>query len=106
MSNRIRGDSMSLLVKIVLVILVVILGLVFHLRNDQLITLDYILGNNELYFSIWLLIALSIGAMLGVLCSLPVIIRLKREKIKLSRQVKLSEKEITNLRVIPVKDTI
>ncbi|MGB1799424.1 MAG: LapA family protein, partial [Gammaproteobacteria bacterium] len=53
----------------------------------------------------WLVvIMLFIGAMLGVLASLPMIIKLKQQKLKLERQIKSSEKEINNLRVMPVKD--
>jgi len=96
---------MSLLLRMVLVVTVILLGLVFHLRNDQFITLDYIIGSKEFYFSIWLVTALSIGAILGALSGLPIIIKLKSENARLSRQVKVSEKEINNLRVMPVKDS-
>lgn len=98
----------STLKKIVLtavLIIVFITGLAFYLRNDQLVAVDYFLGNLELSFSIWLLIILVIGVLLGWLTSLPVIIKLKRRNSRLSRQVKVNEKEINNLRVLPVKDS-
>jgi uncharacterized membrane protein YciS (DUF1049 family) len=49
-------------------------------------------------------LVLFIGSMLGVLASLPIIIKLKRDKSKLERQIRNSEKEINNLRVMPVRD--
>ncbi len=53
----------------------------------------------------WLVvIVLFIGALLGVLASLPMIIKLKQQNLKLERQKKNSEKEINNLRVMPIKD--
>jgi putative membrane protein len=52
-----------------------------------------------------IVLTLCIGALLGVLASLPMILKLKHENTRLVRQVKMTEKEINNLRVIPVKDT-
>ena len=87
-----------------LVLVVILLGVVFHLRNDQLIVLDYFIGSNEFYFSIWLVSAFALGAILGIVSSIPMILKLKRDVLRLERAVKLNEKEITNLRVMPVKD--
>ena len=86
------------------VILVFILCLVFYLRNDDAVVLDYLLGTMELSFSAWLLILLAVGIVLGWLSLLPVILKLKADNARLNRQVKVSEKEINNLRVMPVKD--
>jgi uncharacterized membrane protein YciS (DUF1049 family) len=53
----------------------------------------------------WLVvIVLIIGSTLGLLASLPIIIKLKRDKMILEKQIKNSEKEINNLRVMPIKD--
>lgn len=90
---------------VIIIFTVFVLGLVFYLRNDQVVVFDYLLGSLELSFSIWLLIILTLGVLLGWLTILPVIFTLKRQNAKLSRQVKMSEKEINNLRVIPLKDT-
>jgi len=79
-------------------------GLAFYLRNDQLVAFDYFLGQLELPFSVWLLIALVTGIGLGWLTILPVILNLKRQKARLLRQKKINETEINNLRVLPVKD--
>ena len=89
---------------LILVLIVILLGVVFHLRNDQLVVLDYLIGSSEFYFSIWMVSAFSIGAILGLVSSLPVIIRAKRENARLMRRLKIGEKEINNLRVLPVKD--
>jgi len=96
---------MSLWIKIIVVVACMALGLAFHLRNDRMVTLDYLLGSKEFYLSIWLLAALVIGVILGFLGSLPVILRLKRHNFRLSRQTRLSETEINNLRPVPEKDS-
>ena len=79
-------------------------GLAFYLRNNQLVSFDYFLGQLELPFSVWLLIVLILGVGLGWLTILPVILNLKRQQARLLRQQKVNETEINNLRVLPVKD--
>ena len=78
-------------------------GILFFIRNNQSITVDYILGSIEMPISFMLLITLFTGAVLGVLATVPSLLRLKYEKSRLERQVKVAEKEIDNLRTIPVK---
>ena len=99
------SSTLKKIILLTVAIVVFIIGLAFYLRNDQQIAVDYFLGNLELSFSVWLLIILVLGVLLGWLTSLPVIIKLKRQNSRLSRQIKVTEKEINNLRVLPVKDT-
>lgn len=96
---------MSRLLILVLILAVILLGVVFHLRNDQLVVLDYLVGSRKFYFSVWLVSAFTFGALLGLISSLPVILKTKRENARLLRRMKISEKEINNLRVLPVKDS-
>ncbi len=95
---------MSRIAKLVLVVVVLLLGLIFHLKNNQLIELNYYLGSIELSLSLLVVLVLCVGAFLGVMASLPVIIKLKRSQMKLNRQIENREKEINNLRVLPIKD--
>ena len=95
---------MTRLLILILILAVILLGVVFHLRNDQLVVLDYLVGSREFYFSVWLVSAFSFGALLGIISSLPLILKTRRENARLLRRIKISEKEINNLRVLPVKD--
>ena len=76
------------IVKLALVLLVVLIGLAFHVRNDQLIVVDYYLASHEIPLSLALAIALLGGAILGVLSGLPSWLKLKHDKAKFSRQLK------------------
>lgn len=96
---------MSRLLKLTLVLVVFLLGLAFHLKNDQFVNFNYYVGSLELPFSFFVVAAMVIGAVLGVLACTPLIMTLKRENMKLSRQASLAAREINNLRVIPVKDS-
>ncbi len=96
---------MSRLLKLILVLLIFIIGLAFHLRNDQFIHFNYYAGSIDMPFSFFMVLALIVGAMLGVLACTPLLYALKRENVKLARQASLVSRELNNLRVIPVKDT-
>ncbi|MDZ7735802.1 MAG: LapA family protein [Gammaproteobacteria bacterium] len=96
---------MSRLLKLSLVLVVFLVGLAFHLRNDQFVNFNYYVGSIDLPFSFFMVAALGCGALLGVLACMPMIVSLKRENMKLSKQASLAAREINNLRVIPVKDT-
>jgi len=95
---------MSRFISLLLVLAVILSGLAVHLRNDQPVLFDYYLGSVELPFSLFIILSLCAGALLGILASLPHLFRLKREKARLLRQVRLAEKELDNLRIDPVKD--
>lgn len=97
---------MSRIVKLCIFLFVLFLGLIFHLRNQQPIVIDYYLATLELPFSAIVVFVLSLGVILGVLVSIPARIKLKRENTRLLRQISLTEKEINALRVIPIKDNL
>ena len=81
------SDLMSCL-KLALLLLVVLLGLAFHLRNEQLVVIDLYLGSFEIPLSLALAVTLLVGAILGILAGLPTWLRLKNDKAKLGRQLR------------------
>ena len=89
---------------IFLFVVVLLLGLVFFLKNNEVITFHYIMGSVEITVSILLLLAFAAGAILGVISLLPLLFRLKHQKTLLQRQIRMTEKEVENLRVLPVRD--
>ncbi len=88
-----------------LLLLVSLLGLSFALMNAEPVTLNYYFGKLQAPLSLVLVIALAFGAVMGVLASMWVVITQKREMAKLRKAAKLTEKEITNLRSLPMKDS-
>jgi len=87
-----------------LALIVVILGVVFSVLNADTVQLHYYLGSIELPLSLVLILAMIIGALLGVFASLGFIIGSRRSASKLKRSVEVAEKEIVNLRNIPIKN--
>jgi putative membrane protein len=101
---KITGAAMLRIAKLFIFITIIIFGIAIHLRNDQVVSLDVYLGTVELPFSVFLAGTFIVGAILGVLATLPTILKLGREKSRLLTQIRLSEKELDTLRVIPLKD--
>lgn len=92
------------ILKVCFILLVLVVGLAFHARNDQLVDLDFYLGVISLPFSLYVIVALCVGAVLGWLALLPRLLALKRDNARLQRNLRVNEKELNNLRVIPVKE--
>lgn len=92
------------IIRFIFVLLIIISGLALHLRNDQPVAFDYYLGVTQASFSIFLIIALMSGTLLGAITCLPVILRLKRENRLLLSRLRMCEQELDNLRIIPAKN--
>lgn len=90
----------------ILFIVVLIAGLLFFVKNNQVVEFNYIAGIKELPVSFLLFASLCLGVLLGLAASLPVILRLKQDKARLRKQISVTEKEINNLRVLPVRNTL
>ena len=100
------SQSIKKYFSIILFLLIFVVSLVFFLKNNQMITFNYLITSQELSLSFLLFSSLTIGALLGVLAWLPKIFSLKHRIGRLQKQVKLTEKELNNLRVMPIKDTL
>ena len=88
---------------IVLLILVVF-TISFTLLNTQMVSIKY-------YFVQWdtdlmkvILFSVCLGAVLGFMATISMVFRLKHELSKKKKEVKLIEKEVANLRALPLKD--
>ncbi|MGR8948290.1 MAG: LapA family protein [Gammaproteobacteria bacterium] len=92
------------LLQLIFVLLIAALGLAFHIRNDQPVELDFYYRAIELPLSWVLVAAFAVGVLLGFLAMLGTVMRLRREKRRISKQHDLAAEEVTNLRAIPLKD--
>ncbi len=89
---------------LLLFLLLVVIGIAFAVLNAEAVEFNYYFSSRQVPLSLILVLAMFSGAVLGVLASLGLIIRLKREALQLRRNAELAEKEIANLRAIPIKD--
>ena len=91
-------------IRLLLFLVLILLGAVFTVMNAGTVHLDYYFGALDLPFSLVLIAAIGVGALLGVLASLGTLFRMKRENAQLRRQVRLTSEEVRNLRSIPIKE--
>lgn len=100
---------MSQLIKkilyISLFVVTLVIALLFFVKNYQILEFNYILGVIELPLSMLMLIGFIFGLVIGILAMLPMIFRLKHTQNRLKKQIRINEKEITNLRVMPARDS-
>jgi len=92
------------LIYLLFALIVVIFGVVFAVLNADNVQLNYYLGSIELPLSFVMVLAMIVGAVLGILASLSFIIGSRRQSARLKRSVEVAEKEIVNLRNIPIKN--
>ena len=92
------------IVYLFLFLVLVIFGIVFAVLNAEPVQLNYYFGSKDVALSLILVLAMIVGALLGVLASASMIISNRREAVKLRKAVQLAEKEVANLRAIPLRD--
>jgi len=92
------------IIVLIILFLVLLAGLSFYVQNAQLAMLNYYLGSIKLPVSILVGLSLLMGAVLGILASCSALLRLRHELGRMQRQLSLAEKEVNNLRAIPIKD--
>ncbi len=95
---------MRRLIYLILALIIILFGVTFAVLNADKVQLNYYFGSIEWPLSLILVIAMAIGALLGILASLGFIIGSRRHASRLKRSVEVAEKEIVNLRNIPIKD--
>jgi len=95
---------MKRIIYIAVVIVTLVIGAIFSARNAVLVKLDFMLVVVDVNLSLAIIIALILGAVLGVFTSLVWLISAKREIQRLKKQGVISDKELNNLRAMPIRD--
>lgn len=83
-------------------ILIILIGLA--VSNSQLVNLNFYFTSLSLPLSLAMALAIVLGCLIGFLCCLKTIIRSKYQARSLRKQISIANKEIANLRSIPIKD--
>lgn len=96
---------MNRIILTIVILVVFLCGLVFHIQNDHLVKFNYYLGSIEYHFSVFVVLAFIFGAIAGVGAMLTLVFQLQNRNRKLSKQIKLRDKEVSNLRSIPYKES-
>ena len=95
---------MGRLIGFLLLVVLVVIGLSFAVLNSQPVSLNYYFGEQEVPLSMIVVLSLAAGAVIGVMVSAGLIFRLKAQLGRLRRKLRDAEKDMDQLRVLPVKE--
>lgn len=89
-----------------LIFLVILAALVlsFTSLNAQSIQINYYFGATELPLAMAMVISVVVGILFGFMASFGIVLRLKRETLKLKKTARVAERELTHLRPASSQD--
>lgn len=88
----------------ILLIVIILLGISFAVLNPDVVNFNYYIGHRALPLSLLLVMTFVLGSLLGLLVGVFLLIKVKLKNYRLHSQLKVAEKEIANLRAIPLQD--
>lgn len=92
------------IISFIFLVLIILLGVTFATLNSSIVTVNYYIGHRSLPLSLLLVYVFAIGCILGILVTGWMIIKAKVKIRRLRKRLNLAEKEIENLRAIPLQD--
>lgn len=95
---------MGRLIGFLFLVVLIVLGLSFAVLNSQPVSLNYYFGYRDIPLSMIVVLSLATGAVIGVLVSAGLMLRLKAQSRQLRRKLRNAEKDSDQLRVLPAKE--
>jgi putative membrane protein len=85
-----------------ILILVLAGGLLFSLQNGTSVPVDLLVYQTaDRPISVWLLVAFTLGGVLGMVVGSAALVRVQGSRMRLRRQLEACEKELAQLKVLP-----
>lgn len=98
------GENKMRIIMYIVLIGIVILGVSFALLNPEVVKFNYYVGSRAFPLSLLLAMTFVSGCLIGLVVSGFLLIKLKLKNYRLQSQLTTAEKEIGNLRAIPLQD--
>jgi uncharacterized integral membrane protein len=95
---------MKRIIFLIIFLVVFLFGASFALSNAQEVRLSYYFFEKNVQLPWVIFGSMCIGVVLGIVAMMSIVIRLKHELSKKNKEVKVIEKEVANLRALPLKD--
>lgn len=87
----------------ILLLIILFFGISFAILNAKVVVMDYYFGVANLPLSLLLGITLIIGAIIGWLVGLGMLLKARATQHHLRKQLAIAQKEIKNLHQLPLK---
>ena len=83
---------------------IVIFGMAFATLNSESVTVNYYFDQSTLPLSLLLVIVFALGCLIGMIAGFWLVLKSKIQNYRIRQKLSLAEKEIENLRAIPLQD--
>ncbi len=87
-----------------MLLIIMLIGLTFASLNSTVVSFNYYLGTKEIALSLLLVSSFGVGICLGLLAAIFPWLKAKTEVFRIRSRLKVVEKEVENLRSMPIKD--
>ncbi len=94
------------IISIFFMLAIVIFGITFATLNSESVTVNYYVDQSTLPLSLLLVLVFAMGCLLGVIVGLWLVLKAKIRNYRMRQKLRLAEKEIENLRAIPLQDQV
>jgi lipopolysaccharide assembly protein A len=94
------------IISYVFLVVIVLFGMTFATLNSESVTINYYLGQSTLPLSLLLVLVFALGCLIGMVVGFWLLIKAKLLNYRLRQRLTLAEKEIENLRAIPLQDKV
>lgn len=88
------------------IIIIVIFGMTFAALNSESVTINYYFAQSTLPISLLLVLVFALGCFVGMAVGLWLLIKEKVHSYRLKQRLQFADKEIENLRAIPLQDKV
>jgi putative membrane protein len=92
------------IVTYLLLLIIILIGITFAVLNPTIVTMNYYIGQKTLPLSLLLVSVFAFGCFLGLLVGGWLLLKVKIKNYRLKQRLKVAEKEVQNLRAIPLQD--
>lgn len=91
------------IVSYIFLLAIILLGATFAVLNSGVVTINYYVGQRSLPLSLLLALVFAAGCLLGIAVTSWALLKIKLQNHHLQKQLKIAEKEVENLRAIPLQ---
>jgi len=92
------------IIGLIFLIFLAALVLSFTSLNAHSVQINYYFGSTELPLAMAMVISIVAGILFGFFSSLGIVLRLKRENLRLKKSARLAEQELEQIRLLPPQD--
>lgn len=95
---------MKAILQLFIVIVILIVAAAFAALNDQVINLNYFIGEVESRLTFVIISSFFLGMLFCFLLLIGLILKGRMERRRMRQELRLKNQELTNLRELPVKE--